>query len=211
MVNSDDASMSNGVSLPSALPPPVGTATNGHSLTSSSSTSNGHHHTSASSNGFHGHDDNRAMEEKRRELDSMQYEGEEGFVPLYEGSNLDRREFVRLALQAFEDMGYRCASSPHSFSGRRKRADEDKRSSSTAKVLQEESGFALEDPAVKQFREGVVSGQWEEVEKFLGVLPIDETEVTVRFPSPFFCSTKETDEGRRGKGRQVRDPTTEVP
>lgn len=41
-------------------------------------------------------------------LDAMQYDGDEGFVPLWEGSNLDRREFVRLALQAFQDMGYRC-------------------------------------------------------------------------------------------------------
>lgn len=29
------------------------------------------------------------------------------FKPLWEGSNLDRREFVRLALQTFEEMGYR--------------------------------------------------------------------------------------------------------
>ena len=43
-----------------------------------------------------------------RRLDAMEYEGDEGFVPLWKGSNLDRREFVRLAMQAFEDMGYTC-------------------------------------------------------------------------------------------------------
>lgn len=41
-----------------------------------------------------------------RRLDAMEYEGDEGFVPLWKGSNLDRREFVRLAMQTFEDMGY---------------------------------------------------------------------------------------------------------
>lgn len=45
------------------------------------------------------------------EKDAAQYEGDEGFVPLWEGSNLDRREFVRIALQAFQDMGYACVVS----------------------------------------------------------------------------------------------------
>ena len=31
------------------------------------------------------------------------------FKPLWAGSNLDRQEFVRLTLQAFQEMGYRCA------------------------------------------------------------------------------------------------------
>ncbi|BGP13752.1 hypothetical protein JCM10213v2_001690 [Rhodosporidiobolus nylandii] len=88
-----------------------------------------------------------------RTLDAMQYEGDEGFVPLWEGSNLDRREFVRLALQAFEDMGY----------------------SGTAQALQAESGFSLEDPAVTQFRQGVLDGRWDDVERLLAALPVDQT------------------------------------
>ncbi|KPV75622.1 uncharacterized protein RHOBADRAFT_13767 [Rhodotorula graminis WP1] len=83
--------------------------------------------------------------------DAAQYEGDEGFVPLWEGSNLDRREFVRIALQAFQDMGY----------------------SNTAQALQAESGFSLEPAAVALFRQGVLDGQWTNVEQRLSELPID--------------------------------------
>ncbi|KWU44917.1 WD40 repeat-like protein [Rhodotorula sp. JG-1b] len=81
----------------------------------------------------------------------MEYEGDEGFVPLWKGSNLDRREFVRLAMQAFEDMGY----------------------TGTAQALQTESGFSLEPPAVGQFRRAVLEGRWIDVEQLLESLPID--------------------------------------
>jgi hypothetical protein len=82
------------------------------------SSSNGHH--PSSSNGFNPNGAGVSVENggKKREVDAMQYEGEDGFVPLFEGSNLDRREFVRLALQAFEDMGYRCVSTLPSFRNR---------------------------------------------------------------------------------------------
>ncbi|BGP45859.1 hypothetical protein JCM10450v2_001694 [Rhodotorula kratochvilovae] len=113
--------------------------TNGHALLSA----NGHAPTASASNGF------SAGAEAGR--DAAQYDGDEGFVPLWEGSNLDRREFVRIAMQAFEDMGYR----------------------STAQALQAESGFALEPPAVALFRQGVLNGRWPEVEQHLGALPID--------------------------------------
>ncbi|GAA5960544.1 hypothetical protein JCM8115_003216 [Rhodotorula mucilaginosa] len=88
-----------------------------------------------------------------RRLDAMEYEGDEGFVPLWKGSNLDRREFVRLAMQAFEDMGY----------------------TGTAQALQTESGFSLEPPAVGQFRRAVLEGRWVDVEQLLESLPIDPT------------------------------------
>ncbi|GAA5848214.1 hypothetical protein JCM8547_004446 [Rhodosporidiobolus lusitaniae] len=151
----------------SGAPPP---AYNGHALPSASSAvsalphpsslpigsspsfSNGH---SSSSNGF----DHGTVAGKKpllpgaaqpgRQLDAAQYEGEEGFVPLWEGSNLDRREFVRLALQTFEEMGY----------------------SGTAQALQAESGFELEDPAVIHFRQAVLEGRWEDVELYLQALP----------------------------------------
>ncbi|GAA5822786.1 hypothetical protein JCM11251_004380 [Rhodosporidiobolus azoricus] len=147
--------------VPATGPPPVLAATsNGHSSTTSTTsslTSNGH---SSTTNGVGGAAESgssvAAGKKPARETDAMQYEGEEGFVPLWEGSNFDRREFVRLALQAFEDMGY----------------------SGTAQALQSESGFALEDPAVTQFRQCVLSGQWDEVERLLSVLPVAEADVT---------------------------------
>jgi WD repeat-containing protein 26 len=47
-------------------------------------------------------------------LDAMDYENSDApgaspsalFKPLWAGSTIDRREFVRLALQTFKDMGY---------------------------------------------------------------------------------------------------------
>ncbi|GAA5986718.1 hypothetical protein JCM11641_007751 [Rhodosporidiobolus odoratus] len=95
--------------------------------------------------------DGALVQNGKRVVDAMQYDGNEGFVPLWDGSNIDRREFVRLALQAFEDMGY----------------------SGTAQTLQAESGFTLEDPSVTQFRQGVLTGSWSEVERLLNLLPID--------------------------------------
>ncbi|BGP53794.1 hypothetical protein JCM8202v2_001366 [Rhodotorula sphaerocarpa] len=86
-----------------------------------------------------------------RPLDAGEYEGDEGFVPLWAGSNLDRREFVRLAMQTFEDMGY----------------------TDTAQALQKESGFSLEPPAVGQFRRAVLDGSWTDVERLLASLPIE--------------------------------------
>ncbi|GAA5894761.1 hypothetical protein JCM6882_006674 [Rhodosporidiobolus microsporus] len=154
-------------SVPATGPPPVAPAvSNGHSTTIGSpplpaAATNGHASPSSTTNGFGtaaaGADGSVAAGKKPvRETDAMQYEGDEGFVPLWEGSNLDRREFVRLALQAFEDMGY----------------------SGTAQALQAESGFALEDPAVTHFRQCVLGGQWDEVERLLGVLPISEADHT---------------------------------
>lgn len=36
----------------------------------------------------------------------MEYDGEDGFKPLWPGSDVDRREFVRLTLQALKEIGY---------------------------------------------------------------------------------------------------------
>lgn len=48
----------------------------------------------------------------RHGRDALAYDGSQGFVPLWQGSQVDRREFVRLALQAFEEMGYACVPPP---------------------------------------------------------------------------------------------------
>ncbi|GAA6029307.1 hypothetical protein JCM8097_003613 [Rhodosporidiobolus ruineniae] len=149
---------------PALAPPAASAASNGHSPSSPAlnpPSTNGH----SSHNGFSlaqdGEDaDGSAVavgKRPARETDAMMYEGEEGFVPLWEGSNLDRREFVRLALQAFEDMGYR----------------------GTAQALQAESGFQLEDPVVADFRRGVLDGRWEDVERLLASLPIQPGDSTL--------------------------------
>ncbi|GAA6004705.1 hypothetical protein JCM10207_000988 [Rhodosporidiobolus poonsookiae] len=135
------------------LPPPVPAVASTSALVSnghSSTASNGHSNGFGVGEGDHGHLASDGAAGKKKALDVMQYEGEEGFVPLWDGSNLDRREFVRLALQAFEDMGY----------------------SATAEALQAESGFALEDPGVVDFRRGVLEGRWDDVERSLATLPV---------------------------------------
>ncbi|GAA5867882.1 hypothetical protein JCM1840_003474 [Sporobolomyces johnsonii] len=145
-----------GVPVPGATNAPSGGVTNGHAPALAT---NGH------ANGFGTSSDGVAAAAAKdgplasgssssRALDAMSYDGEEGFVPLWEGSNLDRREFVRLALQAFEDMGYR----------------------GTAEALQAESGFTLEAPAATQFRSGILGGRWDEVEALLSQLPIQREE-----------------------------------
>ncbi len=105
MVNSPERP---GADLPSS---PEAHSANGHS----SSMTNGH----SNGNGIGVADQidtdrstNRSDGDRpSKRLDAMEYEGDEGFVPLWKGSNLDRREFVRLAMQAFEDMGYTCVPS----------------------------------------------------------------------------------------------------
>ncbi|GAA5910271.1 uncharacterized protein JCM6883_001136 [Sporobolomyces salmoneus] len=142
--------VSSGVPLLGAPSP-----SNGHST--SEMESNGHSNGFAmNGNGIGGAGATEEMEisENGKVLDSMQYRGGEGFVPLWEGSNFDRREFVRLALQAFQDMGYR----------------------DTAASLQAESGFILEDPVVASFRQCILEGRWSEAEDMLARLPLERAE-----------------------------------
>ncbi|KAJ3812428.1 WD40 repeat-like protein [Lentinula aff. lateritia] len=64
---------------------------------------------------------------------------------LYEGSNVDREEFVRLLLQSLRDVGY----------------------TESAATLEAESGYSMEEPQVKRFREYIVSGMWSKAEDAL--------------------------------------------
>ncbi|KAF9059529.1 WD40 repeat-like protein [Rhodocollybia butyracea] len=57
---------------------------------------------------------------------------------LYEDSNVDREEFVRLLLQSLRDVGY----------------------IESAATLEAESGYSMEEPEVKRFKEYVMSGMW---------------------------------------------------
>lgn len=69
------------------------------SSTSSGATVDDHHATSNGHSNGTGH------------VDAMDYDGESGFKPLWEGSDVDRREFVRIALQALEEIGYQLSLS----------------------------------------------------------------------------------------------------
>ncbi|KAF8831105.1 hypothetical protein HHX47_DHR1000262 [Lentinula edodes] len=64
---------------------------------------------------------------------------------LYEDSNVDREEFVRLLLQSLRDVGY----------------------TESAATLEAESGYSMEEPQVKRFREYIVSGMWSKAEDAL--------------------------------------------
>ncbi|KAF9193419.1 hypothetical protein BGZ50_007491 [Haplosporangium sp. Z 11] len=71
-----------------------------------------------------------------------------------------RHELVRLMVQSLQSLGYK-----HS-----------------ALELETESGFQLESPAVTRFRECVLKGQWDEVEKLTGELDLDPAhEISVKF------------------------------
>ncbi|KAG8948860.1 hypothetical protein FRC04_009198 [Tulasnella sp. 424] len=64
---------------------------------------------------------------------------------IYEDSNIDREEFVRLAIQIFKDIGY----------------------NETASTLEAESGYSLETPLVTEFRQAVLNGEWTKVSDML--------------------------------------------
>ncbi|KAJ3989155.1 WD40 repeat-like protein [Lentinula detonsa] len=69
---------------------------------------------------------------------------------LYEDSNVDREEFVRLLLQSLRDVGY----------------------IESAATLEAESGFSMEEPQVRRFREYILSGMWSKAEDSLSRLGI---------------------------------------
>ena len=68
-----------------------------------------------------------------------------GFQPIYPGSQIDREELVRLALQCLQDANYPLAVA----------------------ALSKESGYTLESPTITTFRNGVLQGKWETVMRLL--------------------------------------------
>lgn len=95
------------------LPTSIEARTNGHSAMTTNGHSNGNVPSDVDgphSNGSADPPAGSTVSTYVRPLDAGEYEGDEGFVPLWAGSNLDRREFVRLAMQTFEDMGYTCVA-----------------------------------------------------------------------------------------------------
>ncbi|KAF8590071.1 WD40 repeat-like protein [Ramaria rubella] len=62
---------------------------------------------------------------------------------LYEGSHVDREEFVRLVIQSLRDVGY----------------------TESANVLEAESGYRLESAVVAAFRDAIMQGRWEQAEQ----------------------------------------------
>ncbi|PWN34125.1 WD40 repeat-like protein, partial [Meira miltonrushii] len=67
------------------------------------------------------------------------------FTPLYEGSSLDRREFIRITVQSLRELGLE----------------------SSAKSLELESGISLEHPSIIGFRSAILSGDWKNAERLL--------------------------------------------
>ncbi|KIJ35759.1 hypothetical protein M422DRAFT_61256 [Sphaerobolus stellatus SS14] len=62
---------------------------------------------------------------------------------LYEGSHIDREEFIRLVIQSLRDVGY----------------------TESADVLEAESGYRLESRSVSAFRQAIIQGHWDEAEE----------------------------------------------
>ncbi|KAL9933668.1 hypothetical protein V8E36_007326 [Tilletia maclaganii] len=77
--------------------------------------------------------------------DESDGEDDDTFRPIYEGSMIDKREFIRLALQSLRDLGLESA----------------------AHALEQESGVTLEHPSITAFRSAVVSGQWKNADRLL--------------------------------------------
>ncbi|KAJ3712293.1 WD40 repeat-like protein [Lentinula raphanica] len=69
---------------------------------------------------------------------------------LYEGSNVDREEFIRLMLQCLRDVGY----------------------IESAATLEAESGYSMEERDVTTFREHILNGRWLQADDFLSQLGI---------------------------------------
>lgn len=89
------------------------TASNGVTNGAAAATrSNGHHSFDSARNDLANLSVSDQDEEQDKRRDALDYpDDEKGFKPLWPGSELDRRELVRLALQTFKEMGYTCADS----------------------------------------------------------------------------------------------------
>jgi len=78
---------------------------------------------------------------RRRDIAKVTVPG----TALYENSNIDREEFIRLVIQSLRDVGY----------------------TESADVLEAESGYRLESTAVSTFREAIFQGHWDQAEKVM--------------------------------------------
>ncbi|KAK0557678.1 hypothetical protein OC846_000245 [Tilletia horrida] len=70
---------------------------------------------------------------------------DESFRPIFDGSMIDKKEFVRLTLQSLRDLGF----------------------GATALELEKESGVKLEHPSITAFRKAVLSGEWKNADRLL--------------------------------------------
>ncbi|KAJ6525716.1 WD40-repeat-containing domain protein [Mycena capillaripes] len=73
---------------------------------------------------------------------------------LYDDSDVDREEFVRLVIQSLRDVGY----------------------VETAATLEAESGYAMETPEVTDFRHFILEAQWSKAENALQRLGVQDRE-----------------------------------
>lgn len=119
-------------------------ATNGHGDANGAGPSSPgkHHRVSASSSGAM---IGSSSSQHRNGHASAASSSSSEFQPIYAGSQIDRQELVRLALQCLQDAGYDQAVA----------------------ALSKESGYTLESPTITTFRNGVLDGKWETVMRLL--------------------------------------------
>ncbi|KAE8269880.1 hypothetical protein A4X09_0g2441 [Tilletia walkeri] len=79
------------------------------------------------------------------EDDEEEEDDDDEFRPIFEDSMIDKKEFVRLALQSLRDLGFKAA----------------------AHALEKESGVKLEHPSITAFRTAVLSGEWKNADRLL--------------------------------------------
>ncbi|KAE8227780.1 hypothetical protein CF326_g7311 [Tilletia indica] len=79
------------------------------------------------------------------EDDEVEEDDDDEFRPIFEDSMIDKKEFVRLALQSLRDLGFKAA----------------------AHALEKESGVKLEHPSITAFRTAVLSGEWKNADRLL--------------------------------------------
>ena len=138
--------------------------------------------------------------------DAMHYEQGAVFKPLWEKSQIDRREFVRLAMQTFKDLGYRCVH--RTVTSRRIAVLTLVGNSDTFNALQAESGFTFESPVVSELRTAVLAGRWDAVEKLLIELPAED--IVNLVVGRISCRESSNSLIRCSIDYQVHHPATEV-
>jgi hypothetical protein len=132
-------------------PPPAGTPGAGPS-SANGHTKNGH---APASNGVP-----RPSGSGRPTLHQVSLPG----TRLYEGSHVDREEYVRLVIQSLRDIGYMCVVRPFDLPASRLIVLSHSESAAT---LEAESGYVMESPQVAEFRQCILEASWTQAEAAL--------------------------------------------
>lgn len=92
---------------------------------------------------------------------------------LYNDSDVDREEFVRLVIQSLRDVGYMCV---FSLFFRWTCLSKGRSGSESAATLEAESGYAMETPEVADFRRFILEARWSKAENALQHLGVRDRE-----------------------------------